>query len=145
MSFVDWQISRYCPPVLDFFYHVFTSTDKQFRDKHYGKLLETYYSSLSETIRKLGSDPSKLYTFENFQSQLRKFGRFVLLCGPFIIQLKVAGAKDIGNLDKYAESIDHDEETDLINQYDEQTQSEYSTLINGLLTDLVAYGYVQLD
>lgn len=144
MSFVDWQISRYCPPVLDVLYTIFSATDKQFRKQHYDKLLKTYYSSLSETIRKLGSDPNKLYTYENFQSQLRKFGEFALLCAPLIIQLRVAGAKDIGNLDEYAEAIEHGEEADLLKPYDEQTQSEYSTLINDLVTDLVDYGYVKL-
>lgn len=140
---MDFQLSRYSPPVLDLLYNIFSSTDKQFRAKNYDELLKTYYSSLSSIIEKLGSDPKKLYSFENLQAQLRKYGEFALLCGPMIIQIKVANAKDIGNLDEYAELVENGIEADLVNKYDEETQMEYSTLINDLVTDLVNYGYVK--
>ena len=144
MSFIDWQISRYCPPVFDVLYTVFSATDKKLRALHLKKLLDEYYSSLSETIRKLGSDPNKLYTYEDFQRQLKKFGKFALLCGPFLIQIKVAGAKDIGNLDEYAESIEKGEEGDVFNPFCEETQSVYSTWVSDLVSDLVDYGYVEI-
>lgn len=140
---MDFQLSRYSPPVLDLLYNIFSSTDKQFRAKNYDELLKTYYSSLSSIIEKLGSDPKKLYSFENLQAQLRKYGEFALLCGPMVIQIKVANAKDIGNLDEYAELVEKGIEADLVNKYDEETQMEYSTLINDLVTDLVNYGYVK--
>lgn len=142
ICFLDWQISRYCPPVLDLLYNIFSSTDKQFRKDHYETLLKAYHSSLSEMIKNLGSDPRKLYTFENMESQMRKFGEFALLCGPMIIQLRVAAAKDVGNLDDYSELVEKGEEPDLINEFSEDTLKEYSTLINDLVTDLVNYGYV---
>lgn len=140
---LDWQITRYCPPVLDLLYNIFTATDKPFRDQHYEKLLKTYYSSLSDSIRKLGSDPDKLYTYENLKDQLRKFGKFALLCAPMIISLCVAGPNDIGNLDDWTEFLDKGEEPDLLRPYNEDTQQKYSTLINDLVTDLVNYGYVE--
>lgn len=140
---LDFQLSRYSSPVLDILYNIFTSTDKQSRAASYDELLKTYHSSLSNTIEKLGSDPKKLYSFDNLQAQLRKFGEFALLCGPMIIQIKVANAQDIGNLDDYAELVEKGVEADLINEYDEKTQMEYSTLINDLVADLVNYGYVK--
>lgn len=117
ICFVDWQISRYCPPVLDLLYNIFSSTDTSFRDQHYEKLLQTYYSSLSDTIRKLGSDPDKLYTYENFENQLRKFGRYALLCAPLIIGITVAGPNDVSNLDEYAELLNTDENVDVLKPF----------------------------
>lgn len=142
---LDWQLCRYCPPVLDLLYNIFASTDKEFRAKHYDKLLKTYHSTLCDSIRKLDSDPDKLYPYEKFEQQLRKMGDFALFFGPMIIQIKVAGAADIGNLDEYAEMVERGEEPDLINEYDEKTQMEYSRLINDLVTDLVDYGYVKCE
>lgn len=142
ICFVDWQVSRYCPPVLDLLYNIFSVTDKPFRDQHYEKLLKTYYSALSESIRKLGSDPDKLYTFENLESQLRKFGEFALLCAPMIIILSVAGPNDIGSLDEYAELLDKGEKVDLLKPFEGDTLQKYTTLINDVVTDLVNYGYV---
>lgn len=130
--------------MLDLLYNIFSSTDKEFRAKHYDTLLKTYYSSLCNIVEKLGSDPKKLYTFENLQTQMRKFGEFALLSGPMIIQIKVANAKDILNLDDYAEQVEKgNSSADLIGEYDENTQEEYSDLINDLVTDLVNYGYVK--
>lgn len=142
LSILDWQIARYCPPVLDVLYNIFSSTDKSFRDQYYTKLLETYHLTLSETICKLGSDPTKLYSYENFQGQLRKFGDFTLLCAPLLISIRVAQPKDTNNDDKNTGK----REKVLANIHsNEETQTEYSRLINELITDLVNYGYVQIE
>lgn len=141
---MDWQLTRYAPPALDLLYNIFSATDKEFRAKHYNTLLKTYHSTLSENIRKLGSDPNKLYSYETLEQQLRKFGEFALLFGPMIIQIKVANAKDIGCLDEYAELVEKGEEPDLLKDYDEETQIEYTRLINDLFTDLVNYGYIEI-
>lgn len=140
---LDFQLSRYSAPVLDILYNLFSSTDKRFRVEHFDKLLKTYHSSLCDMIEKLGSDPQKLYTFENLQTQMRKFGEFALLFGPMIIQIRVASAKDILDLDTYAEHVERGGSADLIGEFDEDTQIEYSVLINGLVDDLVNYGYVK--
>lgn len=146
MCFLDWQISRYCPSVIDLIYYIFTATDAEFRQQHYETLLKTYHFSLSEMIRKLGSDPDKLYTYENLKSQLKKFGKYALVCAPMIIQIMVASAKDIGNMDDYSEMIRSENpdvvKPDLIGPYDEETKAAYSAKINGLITDLVNYGYL---
>lgn len=141
---MDFQISRYCSPVLDLHYNLFSGTDKEFRDKNYEKLLKTYHSSLSETIRKLGSDPEKLYSYENFQKELKKFGYFALLTGPMIAQIRVAGAEDIRDLDDYSERVDRGETADLLNDFGEETAAVFSKLMNDLVTDLLKYEYIKL-
>lgn len=75
---------------------------------------------------------------------MRKFGEFALLCGPMIIQIKVANAKDILNLDDYAEQVEKgNKDADLFAEYDEETEEKFSNLVNGLVDDLVNYGYVK--
>lgn len=143
VCFVDFQLSRYGPPVLDLLYNIFGGTDAHFRKQNYEKLLDTYYASLSRTIRLLGSDPDKLYTFENLKSQLRKYSEFALVFGPMLHQLRVAQGCNVTNLDDFAERIERGEDVDLIIDFDGETKSTYATLVNDLVTDLFNYGYIQ--
>lgn len=139
---MDWQLAHYSPAAVDILYNIFTSTDKKFRDQHYTTLLDTYYASLCEMIRKLGSDPNELYTFDTFQLQLAQFSEFALLYAPIIFSIRVAQEKDIANLDEYAEHLENGKDVDLLYQFDEKTQMIYSQLINDAVTDLVDYGYI---
>lgn len=105
-------------------------------------MMKTYYSSLSENIRKLGSDPNKLYTYENFQNELRKTREYVMLRGLMMVQIKLASVEEVTNIDEYSELIDRGVDVDLINLTDEQSLSEYSRLVNEITTDLFDYGYI---
>lgn len=140
---MDWQISHYCSPVLDVLYNIFSSTDKEFRDLNYELLLDTYYTTLCEMIRKLGSDPNKLYPYDIFQMQLRKFGEYALLMAPLIISIRVAKETDVSNLDEFATLIEQGKDAEMIHKFQGETQKEYSRLANGIITDLVNYGYVK--
>ncbi|XP_031631015.1 uncharacterized protein LOC116345637 [Contarinia nasturtii] len=142
---VDWQLSHYSPPVIDLLYNIFTGTDHEFRAQHYETLLKTYHTSLSDTIRKLGSDPDKLYTYDDLIMQMKKFSDYALLLAPLIISIRVAKAKDISNLDEYAEHCERNESVEMLGKFDDDTQAEFSRLMNGLLTDLVDYGYVKCE
>lgn len=123
-------------------YTIFASTNGSFRKLHYESLLKTYYSSLSETIQKLGSNPN-IYSFDQFQKQLNKFGEYALLRGIFTLQFKVTDSKDIGDLDEYAELVDRGEEADLLLPFDDAMKEKYSQLINDHINDLLKYGYVR--
>lgn len=92
---------------------------------------------------KLGSDPNKLYTFEDFQLQMAKFSEYVLLYAPIILSIRLAEEKDVANLDEYAEHLQNGNDVDLFYEFDEQTQPIYSRLINDAVTDLINYGYIQ--
>lgn len=146
MCIVDWQITRYSPPVFDVLYYIFTQTDKLFRDQHYERLLKMYHTTMSNTIRKLGSNPDKLYTYENMERQLRKYGGgFLLLTAPIIIQLlSVGDPNEINDADQWAEDLYHDKDSDLFKPFGETTRAKYSGEINNLMIDLVHYGYLRV-
>lgn len=125
---MDWQLTRYCSPVIDFLYQVWGSDDKAFREKHYDSIVEAYYQSMSDTIRKLGSDPDKLFTFNDLQNELRKFGRLAMLMSSNVYQARLADAGDL-------------EET-LTRDFEDDRQDLLHEVINGLFTDLSNYGYI---
>lgn len=49
---LDWQISRYCSPIIDIVYFVFCCTTKELRDAHYDDFLKAYHASLCFHIQK---------------------------------------------------------------------------------------------
>lgn len=144
VSLIDWQLSRYCSPVADLLYHIFGNLSKEFRDQHFNTLLRTYHESLSEIVKRLGSDPQKLFTFDDLQSELQKYGDFALLCVPMITQVRLVKSENIAGLDSYAERFQNGEDVQFINDLDDETQAAFNKFVDGSVADLVEYGFVRL-
>lgn len=103
VCFIDWQMSQFCSPATDLSYYLNSSTEKELRDKHFDDLLRTYYDSLAKTITLLGSDPSKLFTYEQFLEQYRKFSIYGFLMAPVLVQVVTVEANDIPDMDALTE------------------------------------------
>lgn len=144
VSLIDWQLSRYCSPVADLLYHIFGNTTKEFRDSYLDTLLRTYHESLSEIVTRLGSDPQKLFSYDDLQSELQRHGEFALLCAPMIAQVRFVKSEDVSGLDDYAERVKNGEDVKFVNDFDEETQAEFDKFVNDAVVDLVERGYVQL-
>lgn len=142
ICFLDWQFCRYVPPAIDLIYHIFGATDAQYRKINYENLLMTYYSSLNQTIQKLGSDANKLYTYENLQNQLKKFGKFGVVVAVMIAQGRLAELKDFNDVDDYSERLDRGEDVNIFRTFEGNTKIKFEAFINDLVTDLVDYGYI---
>lgn len=76
---LDWQTAQYGSPACDFSLYLFCAVQKSIRDLHYDDLVATYYDSLSETIKYLGSDPEELLSRENFLDQLKRYSKYGLI------------------------------------------------------------------
>lgn len=139
MCLIDWQIARYCSPALDLHYYLFSATDHESRAKDYENLLHIYHSSLTDIVQKLGSDPQKLFTFDDLQNQLKKFGKFSLVMSPILIQIMMADAKDVNSMDDLSQKIDGESEetVTLVTGYDADTQIVYNKRILELMNDVV--------
>nr|XP_022920838.1 uncharacterized protein LOC111429218 [Onthophagus taurus] len=77
VKLVDWQIQRYNSPVLDvsyFFYSVATIETL----KNFDKYFNFYYNTLAEFLKRLGSDPRKLYPKVVYLNHWKKFSKFGL-------------------------------------------------------------------
>lgn len=141
---VDWQISRYGSPALDILYYIFSATDKETRDQHFDNLLHLYYDALSKIVRRLGSDPDKLFTFNDLQNQLKVCGKFAITMPPLLLQVMMADANDVRNLDELCVEMDNsdDKNATLITGINGKTKAEYTRRIKGLLDDILRLNLV---
>lgn len=136
---IDWQMSRYGPPIIDIFYFLLSTTDKSFRDKHFMDLLHEYHSILSASIEKLGSDAAKIYPLTKFQSDLIKFNRFPLIFALVSVLYRFADENNILDLDEYSERICNGERPKLILNLDTETEILYRKALNDAVVDVVHY------
>lgn len=95
---LDWQITRCGSPGLDIAYYLMSSTNKQVRARYYD-LLKVYHNSLSNLMRKLGSDPDKWFTLDDLIDQLKAVGKFGVLMAPSLLQIMVSDPKNIIDMD----------------------------------------------
>lgn len=141
MCIVDWQICRYVSPAIDLLYNLFTSTDGPIRHSDYQNLLRHYHTSLSKTIQRLGSDPETLFSFDDLQNELKRFGRFAFLVSPLMLRIMLADPKDIRD---YDELRSNEEELKNIKSYglsSADAEQAYGQRIKDVIGDLVDYGY----
>lgn len=138
IRFLDWQLTRYVSPSIDLTYYLFTSIDKAVRDKEYDNLLRFYYESLSKTVKLLGSDPDKLFTFDDLQDELKKYGMFTLTTAPMIIQTSLADSSEMLNLNEMNDKTEtENSRQELITGLNETAQSEYDRRLNEVFEDVV--------
>ncbi|KAJ8708561.1 hypothetical protein PYW08_009943 [Mythimna loreyi] len=86
---IDFQLARCASPVLDLSFMIYACTSQDLREKHYDELLKYYYEVLSMQIRALGTDPDKVYSWDVFMSEIKKYSFFGLAFSfestPFIV------------------------------------------------------------
>lgn len=129
MRFIDWQISFYCSPAIDLLFFIFSATDKELRDNEYENLLRYYHSSLSEMVTKLGSDPGKIFTFEDLKRQLAKCGKFAFLNAPLLLMITFFDSKDVPKCNERCANVIPNTKNDA-----------YSKRIQDVIADLVEFG-----
>lgn len=137
---MDWQIGRYASPALDILYQVFSSTRKELRDQSYTDLLRIYYTSLSETVRKLGSDPEKLFRYTDLMDELKTHGKFALVMGVFLVAFVMAKPDEVQDMDDYSQRVAKGEDVSVFTNNGEDSE-DYIKVVNELIDDLIAYGY----
>lgn len=139
---VDWQCIRYVSPAIDLLNLIFTSTDKNTRKNHLKDLLRTYHNQLTNNIRKLGSQPEKLFPYKAFVTELKKCGNFALSIAPLMIQICVADPNDVNDLDEICEeSTDGNKKFDLVQGLSKHSQSLFNERVCDCIEDLVKFGY----
>ena len=84
-------------PIFDVSYFFYANASKDDLDNH-EKYISLYYSVFSETVRKLGSDPSKIYPYEVFQSQWKKYSMIGLVYGVGAARVNVTSDANTVNV-----------------------------------------------
>lgn len=127
-------------------YNLFATTSKEFRDKHWKELIDLYYSTLCDTVRQLGSDPEKLFTYSDLTVQLRQFGKFGLVFGLVVIQFFFCSLDNVLDLEKSISkpSEDGQHKFVLFGDVTDSKKDDYARAINDAIGDMLDYGYIQL-
>lgn len=113
-----------------------------FRDKEYENVLKLYYDTLAKTVRLLGSDPDKLFTYANLKDELKRYGNYLLVMSPLWISTTQADASGTTGMDEMFDgSGEGENKPDLVSGFSKKGQDEFSRRINGLLEDIVEMGY----
>lgn len=113
-----------------------------FRDKEYENVLKLYYETLAKTVKLLGSDPNKLFTFENLKDELKRSGNYLLVMSPLWISTTQVDPSGMTGMDEmFDETGDGKIKPDLVSGFSADGQREFARRINGLLEDIVKLGY----
>ena len=133
VSIIDWQLAHYNTPAIDLLCYLFTSTDKQIRRDHWEALLKIYYTTFADCLTKLGSDPQKLFSFENFQDELRRIAPMAFLYTPLTYVVLFVSEEDLDNKS--------DEDVFVISTNDSAVKA-FNERIVDIANDLVEFGYI---
>lgn len=118
---------------------IFSSTNKALRDSEYTNLLKLYYESLSKTIRMLGSNPDNLFTFENLQDEMKGCGNSALFFAPAVIAVSIDGILNFK--ESFDKITNRESEQNSVCDTKTESQLQYSERLEGLLDDIVNFGY----
>lgn len=139
---VDWQITRFTSPAIDFLHCIFLSTDKNLRNEEYENLKHLYHSTLSNHIEKLGSSAEELFSYAEFESQLKRFGNFVLLTAPWMIPVLLVKPEDLVDLNEASEQLARGEEVNgFFKGFDNNSQRLLNERMTGIVADIMSFGY----
>lgn len=135
-------MARLGSPALDLSYFFLTSTHKSLRDKHYLELLNVYYNSVRETINLCGSDSDKLFTFDNLQEQLQKFGRHGLTYAIPLIE--ITSCDDVGDMSAYADDVaKNGAKNNYFVKFNDRTRAFFAKRMSDAIRDSIAYGWIE--
>lgn len=140
MCFLDWQLSRYTSPALDLHFHFFSSTRKALRDDHYTELLNIYHDALTDIVRRLGSDPEKLFRLEDLMEELKACGKYAVIIGVSMVPFVLSEPNEIADMEEYSVRFAKGEKATLFTS-DINPNSVYSEAVNEIVGDVIAYGF----
>lgn len=120
-------------------YYLLTSTTKELR-VHFDDLIKVYHDALSEIVTKLGSDPQKLFPFDELKNQLKQFGVYGAIMAPILLQVIVADPKNIVDLNV----IDENTQDLDFTTFDDSSKIAYRERISDAIQDAKRLGWMNL-
>lgn len=130
-------------PVVDLANYLLSSTDKDMRDEHIHEFLKLYHTSVAEQIRTFGSDPEKLFSYADFENQLRKFGYYGVLLAPMVLPVLVADTENIANMDDvFKNMLSGDAKDTHLATLTDQTEVPFRQRLSDCIQDARTYGWL---
>lgn len=90
-------------------------------------------------VEKLGSDPDKLYSFGQLETDLRKYGKYAVIICLLLLGFCVANETEVNDLNEYCERVIRGEKFNFLLNFDDN--ATYHTHINDVVEDIFQYGY----
>lgn len=75
---LDYQIARSASPIVDLVFFIYACSTHEIREEHFDDMLKYYYDILSAQIREMGTDPDKVYSWEDFMAEVKKLAYFAV-------------------------------------------------------------------
>lgn len=143
---VDWQMAGLSSPAADLSILLLTSTDKAFRAEHYDQLINLYYDELSAIIKRCGSDPLALFSRDNLNDQLRRFGKEGLIMSTFIVVMLGASESEMADLTEYsANNLESRvDEAPFFLSLTEQSRRKFVKQMSDIIADCIKYGWIDV-
>ncbi|KAG5676170.1 hypothetical protein PVAND_006019 [Polypedilum vanderplanki] len=144
---IDWQISRYCSPVIDLIYFFFICTDQQLRLKHFDEFLRIYHHSLKELLDHLGGDTMTQFPFTALLRHLKRFAKFGVVMAAMAVPMLQTKKEDIIDMDFMAEQMKEADPAvmeEIMRQYKEKgaENNASNNRMRGVLQDALRNGYL---
>ncbi|KOB67847.1 Ecdysteroid 22-kinase [Operophtera brumata] len=131
---VDHQTIQIGCPVTDLMYLIFTGTDKPFRDQYFDKLIDHYYTQLSEAMKRLDIDPETTYSRADFDFEMKEKLPLGLSIAAFTLPIVTVETEDAPDLN---------DDLDLSSFAVRKTGSLFPDRINGVVDDYVKWGILK--
>ncbi|RZC40739.1 EcKinase, DUF1679, and/or APH domain containing protein, partial [Asbolus verrucosus] len=99
---IDWQCSGLGSPAIDLSDFIYGCCDIE-NHKDVKELLTIYYSSFSEYLKQLGSEPEEVFPFGKLLEHWKKFSKFGILVSAFNLKFCLCEADDAPDFAQTAE------------------------------------------
>jgi len=138
---IDWQVTRYCSPVLDLMYFIFTCTDGETRLQHYENCIQIYHKALSTLLERLGGDVARQFPLSALNNQLKKYGKFGVCMSILITPMLCTKTSDMPDLDTVPEEAytNIDKNNEMLNM---KNPDKYKTRMSSVIRDAIRLGYL---
>lgn len=95
---------------------------------------------MSTLVTQLGSDPAKLFPFDELKNQLKQFGKYGVLMAPILLQVIVSDSKNIVDMN----SIDEDTRDLDVATLNDVSKIIYRQRVSDVLQDANKFGWIDL-
>ncbi|GJQ84392.1 hypothetical protein Trydic_g3869 [Trypoxylus dichotomus] len=134
---LDFQLARCGSPAFDLSYFIFSSTEKELRDRHYDELIDVYYQSLCKQLVALGSSPGKMLPFDVLQEHLKRYSVVGYFLTQLVLHIMLSDAEETPD---FQSSLNDDNISEALD-YKSKNEEFYSRRIKDIVVDFVEKGY----
>ena len=142
---IDWQISRYCSPVIDLVYFMFICSDQGLRVKHWDELLGIYHRSMRELLEQVGVDSMAQFPITALMRHLKKFGKFGVVMAIFVVPMLQMKGEDLPDMDFMAENmkdLDPAVMEEMMKKFANQQAPGVNIRLRDVVKDAIKYNYI---